>query len=295
MPIFTGYTPVPVSTLPIVINPIDGTAASNVIMPTITLGGQVLNSPMTDVYGIAWIVYALDGWDSPDVRTTQTNRAGDDGQFVEPSYYGGRLLIAHGHIYASSVFPTAAASAQALMDARDRLFAAWNLTRGTLSPFIVNEARPKCCYVQRLQGCKAAPVNAVGFDFEGHFLAPDPRKYDPFPSTAVIPLNGTATVINQGIFESRPVITVAGPCTGVTLSNTTTGQTLSFNLTLVSTDRLVLDLDMKTALLNGNPATFSITSAPSQWWSLVSGGNVISFPGTGGAATATLSYRSSWM
>jgi Phage tail protein len=289
MPIATGYTPVPVQTLPLVVPPIDSVAAGNILMPTVTLGGQVLNSAFTDVFGIAWIITAIDGWDSPDVRLTQTPRANDHGLFVEPAYFGGRLLIVKGKIVAAR-----GTSTQTLMAARDQLFSAWNLMVGTLSPFIVNETPPKMCWVQRMAGCKAAPSSPVSYDFEAHLLAPDPRKYDPFPTTTIIGLNSSAIVTNLGNIESRPLITVVGPCFSVALGNSTTGQLLTFAQPLLSTDVFKVDLDLKSATLNTNPVSYTVTSAPSQWWRLQPGANTITFSGSGGGATATLSSRSAW-
>jgi hypothetical protein len=290
MPIGTGYVVVPTRTLPIVIAPVDGIAAGNIILPGVTLGGQILNSPYTDSNGIAWTLNeAITGWDAPDVRVTQTPKGNDDGLFNEASFYGGRQLIAKG------TFATSNGNANALMAARTQLRASVNIMGTSLAPFVVAEAQPKMCMVKRMPGYKDRPVSPVEMEFEIHLLAPDPRKYDPFPSTAVVPANVSAVIVtNQGDYESRPILTVRGPCIGINLLNNTTGQNLGFFQTLSSSDVFVIDIAAKAAWLNGVTATYTIASAPSQWWRLVPGANAIQFL-TSGSGTLTVSYSSAWI
>jgi hypothetical protein len=289
MPIATGYTPVPVQTLPIVIPPVDSIAAVKIIMPSITLGGQILNSPVTDVNGIAWVVQELDGWDSPDVRTTTTPRELDQGLFHEENFYGGRMLIAKGFFASTS-------GAANLMAAREQLHAACNITGTALVPLVVNENPPKVCMVQRASGCKDKANGPVAFDFEVHLMAPDPRKYAATPTTVNIPANTIQPTTNIGSMESRPVLTITGPAsTLVALENVTTSQTVTFNITLAPTDVFVVDFSTKIATYNGLPATFTISSAPSQWWTLVPGLNNIAFATVGSGGNCALVFQSAWI
>jgi hypothetical protein len=289
MPIATGYTVVPTLTLPIVVAPVDPIACGNVIMPLITLGGQILNSPITDSAGIAWVVQSLAGWDAADVRTTQTPRENDQGLFHETNYYGGRLIIAKG------TFATATGNVAALMAARQQLHSAVNITGLALSPLVVTESPPKMCMVQLMSGCKDQAASPVSFNFEIHLLAPDPRKYDPAPTTVNIAANTTATVTNNGNMESRPLLTITGgPLTDFYLSNLTTGQNLLFLVSLAPTDIFVIDMDFKSAYLNGVSALADIASGPSQWWTLVPGANHIEFT-TLGTGNLAVQYSSAWV
>ena len=297
MPIATGAAAaLPALSLPLVIPPANSTLAVKTLLPTITLGGQILNSPITDVAGIGWIVNKVDGWDAPEVRNTQTPRGNDHGDFREPAYYGPRLLIVHGSFVASRLAgATDTAKAQALMAAREQLHAAENIMGSSLSPYVVSETPPKMCMVQRMSGCKDGPSSAVSFDFEAHLLAPDPRKYDPAPTVTNVASGATAVITNNGNMESRPILTVYGPVSGFYLDNLTTGQTVVFAQNLGGADVFVVDMDFRSATLNGVSASVAVASNPSQWWTLAPGGNTIGFrPGTG-TGSLSVSSSSAWI
>lgn len=289
MPIATGIVVTPPTLLPIVIPPVDPIAAVNVIMPVVTLGGQILNSPQTDPNGIAWVVNEIDGWDAPDVRTTQTQRGNDHGLFQEGAYYGGRLLIVKGS-FASIT------GAVTLMAAREQLHAAMNVSANLMSAFTVQETPPKTCMVQRMSGSKDKASSSVSFDFELHLLAPDPRKYAAVQITTILP-NVTASITNAGTMETRPLIAVQGPATAVYLENLTTGQTVTFGINMLPADVLYVDLDLKGVSLNGGSASWAVQSAPSQWWTLQPGVNYINFGviGQGSTTQMQVQWRSAWI
>lgn len=285
MPISTGITVIPARYFPIYQVALDALGATNILFPPMTLAGHPINSPFTDVDGIGWIVNALEGWDAPTVRVTETPRGNNDGLYHQPSFYGGRLLVAKG-AFISIAGPAA------LMAARERLHATVDITGTALAPLIVNESPPKMCMVQRLDGYHDRPVGTAAFEFEIHLLANDPNKYDPTPSTTVLANNTTAVITNLGTRASFPMLSVRGPSFGFTISNTTTGQNLAFAQALSSSDVFTIDMDRKSAKLNGVSAIASIASDPLQWWALVPGANTIQFTATGGAVTAL--WSSAW-
>lgn len=290
MPLGTGIVVIPGVTLPVVVPPVDGIAAVDILMPTSSLSGLVLNSRMTDTNGIAWIVTAIDGWDSPSVRSTVTNKGQDHGAYVEPVFYGPRLLIVRGTFASVRGVPT-----QTLMDTRDRLEAANNITGTNLAPFIVSELRPKLCMVQRVDGYHDRITGPTSYEFECHLLAPDPRKYDTVPTITIIPANTTVSISNYGNEESRPVLTVSGPASGITMENVTTGQAVAFAQILGPADTFLIDMNTPHRVLkNGATALYTIVSPPSGWWMLQPGVNQIRFTTTG-SGSCSVSSRSAWI
>jgi hypothetical protein len=286
MPISTGIVVTPRRYLPISIVSLNALAATDIIFPPMTLGGQPINSPFTDANGIGWIVNRFDGWDAAEVRLADTPRGNADGSFHEPGYYGPRLLILGGALISI-------AGPQALMDARQLLHSAVNIMGNNLAPLVVNESPPKMCMVQQAPGYKDRAAGTAAFEFEIHLKANDPNKYDPVASSVVLAANTTATVTNSGNRTSSPILTVRGPCLGFNANNNTTGQNLAFTQPMSSTDVFVVDLDRKSARLNGVDAMATIISDPLQWWGLVPGTNTLQFTCVG-TGTLTAAYSSAW-
>ena len=70
-----------------------------------------------------------------------------------------------------------------------------------------------------------------------------------FPLTFGVTTGSQGVVVNTGNVLSYPIITVVGTCSVITLTNTTTGESMSLDVALGASDVLVID---------SNPATRSI-------------------------------------
>jgi phage-related protein len=107
------------------------------------------------------------------------------------------------------------------------------------------------------------------------------------------------TVTNLGTTNSRPVLTISGPCINPTVQNVTEGKMLSFVTTLLVGDQLVIDLGSKAVTLNGLVSRRgAVTSSPDQWWDLQPGANTIRFAtGDSGntGSTLSVSWASAWV
>ena len=93
-----------------------------------------------------------------------------------------------------------------------------------------------------------------------------------------------------------PTMTLVGPCTNPVIYNQSTGQSLSFNYALLGTDTLVIDTDLRSVTLNGNPARNLLMNG-SQWFGFPAGNTTLTFTTTAytvGAAL-TISYRSAYV
>jgi len=138
------------------------------------------------------------------------------------------------------------------------------------------------------------------------FAASDPRLYStPTQSASVTPpgtgsgfsfplvfplsfgggsVAGVLSLNNEGNIDTKPILTVEGPCTNpsITLASAENSPNLTFELTMAAGDRLVLNTDMKTATYFTAGSTIGATRwytrAPgSQWFTLPRGLNTIQF------------------
>lgn len=276
----------------------------------------------TDSNGITWLWQKIEGWDSPDIQGAGViPRSGDHGAWASPQYFAARTM---------TLTVMASAKSQALRDtARAMLQQAVPVS--DLAMLRYDEPVPKFTWVRRSGKVTEAYPTLADVTFTIGLVAPDPRKYsmtqrslqigllpsggggsmvEPFTvpfSLAAAPPPGTAVATNGGNFMTPPVAVVTGPVTGPTLSNLTTGQTVSWDsLTLNTGDRLVVDFLNRQAYVNpttistspGIPSTggtYWPADADSSWWQLAAGNNEVEFGGAAGTgSTATYYWRDSW-
>jgi Phage tail protein len=108
---------------------------------------------------------------------------------------------------------------------------------------------------------------------------------------------GAVAATNMGNKETDATITVYGPVVNPAVVLDQTSAALYFNITLASTDSLVINLRSRTVLLNGTANRRGTLSSTSQWFMLQPGTNNILFLGTagsGGTPSMSVSYRSAY-
>jgi tail protein len=152
------------------------------------------------------------------------------------------------------------------------------------------------------------------------FLATDPRYYGAtlhtlttglgvasnglvFPATFPVSFgsgssSGSVTATNSGTYPSKPVLTIAGPVVNPIVDNQTSGQTLSFSLTLASGDSLVIDTDKRSILLNGTASRRSSLLSGSQFFELAPGSSTIRFRNNGAfdaGALLTVAFHDAYL
>ncbi len=104
-----------------------------------------------------------------------------------------------------------------------------------------------------------------------------------FSDTAVVFGLGTgaaSTIVNRGNVDAYPVITITGECHGLTLSNSTTGETIHLDVTLKKTDTLVLDCSVGPASTRGvylNGVSTPALKTSAGWMHCVPGENALWF------------------
>ena len=88
---------------------------------------------------------------------------------------------------------------------------------------------------------------------------------------------GEGTITNEGNADAYPVIRVVGTCSNISVTNQTTGETISVSAALGDDDELVIDCRPDTCgvYLNG-VANIGLKTSPG-WMRCVPGNNIISF------------------
>jgi hypothetical protein len=267
--------------------------------PVVDVGywtGQIANPDGTmiplgqvDANGIGWQLLKVQGWDSPPTSGQVVQRSNDHGGFATPQFYGARQITAT---------IQATAPTQVLRDfARTLLQRAVPVNR--LATFTYNEPTPKSAQVRRSGAVTETYPTLMDVVFTVGLVAPDPRKYGaarnalangrpvvngittPLTPPVVMPPNAppaTVAVTNAGNFETRPVITLAGPISAPAAVNLSTGQTVSWtNLVMAAGDVMTIDMDAKQGILNGQLVAADFSSA---WWVLPPGPSTVSMGGS---------------
>jgi len=131
------------------------------------------------------------------------------------------------------------------------------------------------------------------------FHAPDPLWYDASSTVVTRTTFGAFTVTNTGDVEFWPQWSIHGPTTNLTITNTTTGQSMVFTLTLGGSDILTIDTTplVKTVLLNGTTNEYAAMSNTSSLFSFATGANVLNFTlsGTTGSTSIQLTYKQRYL
>lgn len=265
----------------------------------------------TDANGVTWLLKSVTGWDGPPTVGQVVQRSADHGGWASAQYYGPRLL---------TLDVLASAPDQATRDlAKQQLVQAVPVS--DLAVFTYNEPTPKVAYVRQNGGANIAMTypTLCDVEFQIALIAPDPRKYSTVPlmQTATLPapvinpltlpvtlpigfpgstppIDSAVTCVNSGTFETRPVITVAGPITSPSIVNAATAQAITFTgLELAATDQLIISTDARQAYLNGSFLAADVTSG---WWTLEPGSTQVYLTGENfsGGAVLVVSWSSAW-
>ena len=263
--------------------------------------------------GTNYPVMSVDGLlDLPTLRSLNVPRAQDQGSFLGPLFAAERIITMQFWLQG-----TASLSFDALVAA---LQGVTNLGQSELPLYLDGSSRLANCRVTR----RKIPLPTEYQGFAGvatvEWQASDPRVYDANLSTQTIgPGTGgsgftfpftfpftfgagatgnTFTAVNNGTFPTLPVITISGGAiTNPSIQNVTAGLTMLIDISLGTTDTLVIDFNSRTIVLNGTSSRRNLMDPSSRWWALAPGNNVIKFFGTPGAGSPlmTMTWRSAWI
>lgn len=240
-----------------------------------------------DDNGVLWGVEIPEGWDDgADVRESLIDRPFADGQFVGDFWYAGRPYTLKGALLVER-------DQAARNVAIQQLAAATHMMRGALGTLTVVEVGipARIAFVRRSGRPRVRRVDCFGAEFEIGFVAPDPRKWSADLHTDSAAVNASLVVANAGDADIPAQITIDGPVTDPVIELGGVAK-LSFDLTMIAGDSLVVDLDMRTALLNGVSVRSTLVT-PVDWFLLDPGDNTLEVSGTG-AGTWDVAWRDGW-
>lgn len=273
---------------------------------SIPLGG-------VDSLGVAWALQSLEGWDGSEVRSQYTDREADHGAWASPVYLGSRPVTLAGTVTAPD--------RTTLEDALERLRAAAALTDTTL--VVYELTTPKQAVVRRSGKPLFAYVTDRIATYSVMVTAADPRRYATtlqsgttgLPTTsgglsfaATFPITFSATTVsgqinavNNGTFETRPVLTITGPVTApsvAALYSDGTVKQLIYSLDLQTGDVLTIDTDAHSVILNGNVSRRRFMTVSGGWPTIPASSSVnyqFQSPTYNATAMLTATWRSAWM
>lgn len=272
---------------------------------SLTYGTSQIMFGAQDLSGTAWTWLGIDGMDGAPTDGQVVQRGSDHGGYATPQVYGPRPITLRARAVAitQAERDMARAALQQVVPVND------------LGTLVYNETVPKTLQVRRSGVVKEVSQTLIDVSFSIPMIAPDPRKYGAsysqtvnansqmlgFSVPVVVPIvlpaqapPGALTLINNGNFETRPLITISGPITAPGVYNQSTGEQISFStLTLGVSDTLVIDLLNKVALLDGAGIPADLWSA---WFVCQPGQSQIVLQGSNsGGATMTIAYQDAWM
>lgn len=273
------------------------------------LTGTVLNpsssaTPFVDITKIS-------GLDTPDLRTTERDHEGVDGGFLDAEFEKMRTIVLEGQLITNGV------GTEAFLDG---LKYEWAVGRGVRGFYFQHPGvAERVVYVKAL-GVRydVNELRRVGScDVQFTCQAENPSIFDSSTITLSIPQGLTVTTgfgfplgfpfgfgapvspaavnaLNSGNRPATAVITIPGPVDSPRIYNDTTGDVLSFGLSLAAGDSLVIDLYNRTVKLNGT-ASRRNTLADPNWFLLQVGDNIIRYRADStGNPNASITYSNAW-
>jgi hypothetical protein len=250
--------------------------------------------------GSPYQVLSVDGLESlPGIRNQDDNRGYADGMFSGRDFLAGRMVS-----IIFNTFGSAGASAQDNYNVIQR--ALLPQTQGTTPLyFALSDKDVEQVIYARVRALQTNidPNYTYGYiTSQVQFFCPDPSYYSSNTQTANLAYSpptgriynrvynlvyggGSATITtnvqNTGWGQTYPLITLYGPIDNPVLGNSTQNAQLNFNVSMSSSDVLVVDLYNKLITFNGTPARNLLISGT--WFSAQPGTNLFFLTGDAGS------------
>lgn len=236
------------------------------------------------------VVETTEGLDElPDIRSGDVGAAQTDGLLAGLDLLGGRTIT-----FTLLAAATTGVSVPRLLDQAKKAFAPQRSAGLPLTyqwPGIT--ARQVTCRARKLTTSLVGTRTAGVAKLAVQLVADDPLIYDTSPVPAVGQVGASLAATNGGDWPTTPVVTITGPLTNPVITNVTTGQQVTVNVTLGGGDELVVDMGARTAKVNGTTVRASMAMVPG-WWALQPGANTVRVTPTG-TGTVTVAYASAWL
>jgi hypothetical protein len=256
------------------------------------------------------------GTDAPDLTESAENIVQEDGGIHGDFFYNRRPIVLEGLI----LNPVDAVDRNVKME---KISAAADAMRGdAVLRWTPSGGERRAVAVRRQNGPRFA--GAWQKTFQVALVADDPRIYSEtiygvelaataggvaagrtYPETFPTAYGGgvqagQVNVENEGNTLTYPILRVFGTGTTPTITNNTTGQSITLNTSIAAGDYVLIDTNpiRRQILLNGTTSVYSVLDfGTSSWWGLVPGINDIRFSFTSFLTDALLAvdWRNAWI
>jgi hypothetical protein len=261
----------------------------------IQLGNLVFNS--TDSDGTVWIVSDLEGWWTlPEPDIPDYPLGADDGSYETAGRYNARIFTISGVFMPSSPDMVAVSRAKLIRAADLCRRTTWFLARQ--SDFV----RGSQVVLSGAPMINTTSINGRT-EFSIGLKASDPIKYAINGNTlpgwyeAQRSGSGSLSVVNEGDYPVKPILTISGSTYGqFNITNETTGEVLEVRKPIAGS--LVIDNKMRSVTLDGQRNQRAYLDWDTDWLSLAPGSNTITVgtsTGDANSATVTFQYRHGWI
>lgn len=271
----------------------------------VQLGSLVLTG--RDGFGCDWVTLSpMPGWDgSPASSSQSTQRSRQAGAWGTPGYLGAQPISLSGFVTAPS--------ADGLQDALDRLKAAVTLDDTILT--VVRGSKVRSRIVRRQDVVDPQEVNDVTAAWSVGVVALDPRVFAPAVSTASVHLpsvsggftfpmsfpmtisatisTGQALLNNPGNTNGPVLVRVNGPMVAPVVIHKQTGLVWSSSQSLGSGEFLLVDMEARSALLNGQASRINLVTSRG-WMPFSPGANEYDVSATSGTGSFVFTAVPAW-
>lgn len=200
--------------------------------------GVAASLPFVDVTNV-------DGLDSAEFRTAQSQHEGVDGSWVDSDFYNQRVIVVDGTLYADPSNPEAQC---------DSLKANWSPSKTDKAFYFKHPGVTQRFVLGKPQGCRYSVSNLRRTGqtaFQAQMISGDVYIYGASFSSNRSG-SGTLSINPGGGRDAWPIITLTGAfSSGCTVRNNTLGRTLTINFSQSSGNTTVIDMRKKTVIQNG--------------------------------------------
>lgn len=264
--------------------------------------------------GTNFNIESIEGLNPPSSRVNIEERAEDHGAFVYSGFMDHREITLSGYMY--DYTPN---SFNSNVDAWR--FAFKPIVKEKELTFIMGDGIPRMVYA--VPSKREFPMDV---DFSRgymkwvvQFICGDPRIYSSAEHSASfapalpaggadfpldLPLTyggmlsppGTGLVDNVGVFPAPWRAVLQGPAINPRIANVTTGEYTDLNITLSSSDTLVVNSSSKTVIVNGTSSRYDVLPEANRWWEVQPGQQNIRLFASGTAPNNfTFYWRDAWI
>lgn len=261
-------------------------------------------------------VLEVDGLeDMPSLRVQDDTRGFQDGMFTGRDFLNGRVIT-----FTLQIMNNASGTMQSYLAELKSNLQYQQQGTGVLQFLLPGRALQRVNARVRRRAIKLDPEYSYGKAIAiVEMFCPDPRIYDDTLQTTVLtptnlvgrtynrtynlrylnPASGTSafgSFINSGNVTVYPKITLSGQMFYPEIVNITTGDSITVNYYLGSSDVLVLDPDLRSVTYNGNPARNLIGNG-SDWFGFPPGTTTVGIvvPTVVAGASVTIQHRNGYV